>query len=315
MKFLLFFVGLSVAHLCMLSPMQRGPLVDVNKEATSGCGLAPVFGFSGPCGNNIASTPHIRIQTGFNFSVVFQKVYSNCLSLLFCCLRFLPSKNEDHFFPQSPGYFELAVFVSGARTRLLTIPDTATSWSYIYESAVVVPSLLKGNEMVLWWKQILISKCFKEMWPRSKRCILQTIRRLKTPLSFSVLTLFLNKKKAKCFLFHNSIPRNALEKTWSRFRVLGLNGCTIRLCGYLPFPCVHNQQRFFFKQYIFCIFHLPLLVFFHFFQLFFFLLLFLFVYSLSKNEISSIPFSPLKTKKRCSLAETNLAFKLRLSKP
>ena len=123
---LFFFLAVASAHLCMLSPTQRLGPVNVNVEATPGCGLAPVFGFSGPCGHNSAKAPLVQIGTGVNFTVVFQK-------------------NEDHFCQPAPGYFEIAVIVDGARTKLMVVPDTPTPWSYVYQVVVVVPRTLANS--------------------------------------------------------------------------------------------------------------------------------------------------------------------------
>jgi hypothetical protein len=55
------------AHLCLLSPTQRGGPVDVNKQANPSCALAPVFGKNGPCGDVEAARPSAFLAGGQRF--------------------------------------------------------------------------------------------------------------------------------------------------------------------------------------------------------------------------------------------------------
>jgi len=72
------------AHVCLLSPAQRGGVDDdVNQVAAAACGEA-----SGPCGGEGPTQPLVILRTNAPFTAVVQK-------------------NLDHWDAATPGYFSI----------------------------------------------------------------------------------------------------------------------------------------------------------------------------------------------------------------
>jgi len=113
--------GVASAHLCLLSPYQRGAACDVNVEVNACCGLGEVLGHHAPCGDMPVGNPVAELYAGQNYSLVFQK-------------------NENHFYASNPGSFSVNYWQGGEPTLLATIPDTNTPWSYVYTLDVSMPS-------------------------------------------------------------------------------------------------------------------------------------------------------------------------------
>ncbi|XP_054770633.2 uncharacterized protein LOC129278473 [Lytechinus pictus] len=124
MKYLVFVtifcavVSIGTAHLCLLSPPQRGSMMGINKEASADCGLT-----SGPCGSRNASTgTTLAIKEGSKFTVTFQK-------------------NLDHYYASNPGYFKISVSFDGEQTfKLLhSTKDTPDPSLTLYSMNVTMP--------------------------------------------------------------------------------------------------------------------------------------------------------------------------------
>merc|ERR1711916_147130 len=56
------------AHTCLLNPLQRTPISNINKVEAPECGL-----MTGPCGGTSQGTPEIAYQSGETIGLVFQK--------------------------------------------------------------------------------------------------------------------------------------------------------------------------------------------------------------------------------------------------
>ncbi|XP_048728234.1 uncharacterized protein LOC125646122 [Ostrea edulis] len=110
------------AHLCLISPAQRGSLAGINKAGNDNC-----FQVKGPCGKMPPSKDGVIIRPGQTLSVTFQK-------------------NLDHFLGSSPGNFTVAFgSVSDGKFQLLTtIPDQGEKSLTLYTAVVKIP-LVKGN--------------------------------------------------------------------------------------------------------------------------------------------------------------------------
>lgn len=78
------------AHLCLLSPRQRGTMGGLNAAPASDCFLT-----TGPCGDRPMGPVQAYIRAGRNHTVVFQKNYS-------------------HFMASSPGTLEVNLGVDSA---------------------------------------------------------------------------------------------------------------------------------------------------------------------------------------------------------
>ena len=74
-------LGSCWAHLCLLSPAQRGSLTMVNNVAAADCYL-----MTSPCGGRSMDDVRLYLRAGQNFTVVFQK-------------------NADHWSSATPGDF------------------------------------------------------------------------------------------------------------------------------------------------------------------------------------------------------------------
>lgn len=110
------------AHLCLISPTQRGSLAGINKQGNDNC-----FQIKGPCGKLPASKDNVIIRPGQMLSVTFQK-------------------NLDHFLSTSPGNFTVAFgsVADGNFQLLTTIPDKGEKSLTLYTAQVKIP-MVKGN--------------------------------------------------------------------------------------------------------------------------------------------------------------------------
>ncbi|XP_072175853.1 uncharacterized protein [Diadema setosum] len=106
------------AHLCMLSPPQRGSIMNINKPASPDCGLV-----TGPCGGRGKGESFIGIRAGSKFLVAFQK-------------------NLDHFNKDSPGSFNVSVSFDNEKTfkDIEMMPDTADPSLTLYYKNVTMPT-------------------------------------------------------------------------------------------------------------------------------------------------------------------------------
>jgi hypothetical protein len=110
-------VGVALAHVCTMSPPQRGGPVDLTQASDPRCWL-----IEGPCGNMKPERPQVQYQAGQNFTVVLQK-------------------NLDHYQANNPGEFLISFAMSpGAPfSPIGFIMDTTAPSLSIYSITVVAP--------------------------------------------------------------------------------------------------------------------------------------------------------------------------------
>jgi len=120
-----FFLGLTLGHMCMVNPYQRGGQVDLQQKANTDCFLT-----TGPCGGT-SPDEHIR-----NFLVPDETWF------------FVLQKNLDHYNEANPGNFTINLLSKDNTfmTMLAVFPDTSDSTFTIYQPLGVVPSYLTQNE-------------------------------------------------------------------------------------------------------------------------------------------------------------------------
>ncbi|KAK6167607.1 hypothetical protein SNE40_021592 [Patella caerulea] len=116
-------VAVCSAHLCMLSPAQRGSLMGFNKAGANDCFLV-----KSPCGGRPKSDNVITLRSMQNLTVVIQK-------------------NLDHWAKATPGQFKFNIAQpdgSGIQT-LGMIPDMGEPSLTLYALNVTIPSSSAGN--------------------------------------------------------------------------------------------------------------------------------------------------------------------------
>eukprot|EP01121_Diplochlamys_sp_Union-15-3_P000395 TRINITY_DN1036_c0_g1_i1.p1 TRINITY_DN1036_c0_g1~~TRINITY_DN1036_c0_g1_i1.p1 ORF type:complete len:154 (+),score=40.38 TRINITY_DN1036_c0_g1_i1:41-502(+) len=113
------FLSIASAHLCLISPKQRGPIDNINKPLDPEC-----FFLDGPCGSSPATTPTVEYNGGENVTIIFQK-------------------NENHWNSTNPGSFNIAVQTSanGPFQQIWTIPDENTPHLTLYSASVIIPAV------------------------------------------------------------------------------------------------------------------------------------------------------------------------------
>ncbi|CAH1773927.1 unnamed protein product [Owenia fusiformis] len=124
MKVLIVFACLLVAtsaHLCLLSPRQRGSMMGINKPGATDCIL-----LKGPCGER-TGMPTTGVKAGTNFTVLIQK-------------------NLDHWDKATPGYFTVSWGLSEtSMTMIAKVQDNGEPSLYIYEVEVTAPKSLNDH--------------------------------------------------------------------------------------------------------------------------------------------------------------------------
>eukprot|EP00300_Choanocystis_sp_HF-7_P021751 c20847_g1_i1.p2 GENE.c20847_g1_i1~~c20847_g1_i1.p2 ORF type:complete len:152 (+),score=28.13 c20847_g1_i1:29-484(+) len=106
------------AHVCLLNPLQRGTMNDINTVGAADCGL---FG-DGPCGNRTQQPPMVAVQSGSQFNVVWQK-------------------NQDHFNSQPANWIISFAPYGSPFIQLAKFADTNTSSLTIGTQMVTIPNL------------------------------------------------------------------------------------------------------------------------------------------------------------------------------
>ncbi|XP_041360858.1 uncharacterized protein LOC121377065 [Gigantopelta aegis] len=118
-------ISVCSAHLCMLSPPQRGSMNDINKKGANDC-----FLINKPCGGRPGSTNPLILKAGQNFTVTFQK-------------------NLDHWVKATPGYFSINwmdMTVSPMMTsQLYKIADMGEPSLTLYSQNVTIPKTSKSG--------------------------------------------------------------------------------------------------------------------------------------------------------------------------
>ncbi|XP_060062690.1 uncharacterized protein LOC132543226 [Ylistrum balloti] len=114
------------AHLCMLSPPQRGSMVGINKAGATDCILT-----TARCGGRPAEKPIMGLKMGSNFTVTFQK-------------------NLDHYDKATPGAFHVAIGQERQGTQmtnLVSIPDAGEPSLTLYSVNVTIPTGLVSRQL------------------------------------------------------------------------------------------------------------------------------------------------------------------------
>ncbi|ESO98270.1 hypothetical protein LOTGIDRAFT_203715 [Lottia gigantea] len=117
-------VSVCTAHLCMLSPPQRGSLVGFNKKGADDC-----FLIKGPCGKRPISSNPILLRGNQNFTVVFQK-------------------NLDHWAQATPGMFTISFGPVDQTNVIATIPDMGEPSLTLYAINITIPTLTTGSYVI-----------------------------------------------------------------------------------------------------------------------------------------------------------------------
>eukprot|EP01121_Diplochlamys_sp_Union-15-3_P016902 TRINITY_DN584_c0_g1_i2.p1 TRINITY_DN584_c0_g1~~TRINITY_DN584_c0_g1_i2.p1 ORF type:complete len:165 (-),score=36.96 TRINITY_DN584_c0_g1_i2:59-520(-) len=125
--FLLAFVSLSFAHVCLLFPPQRGTANNLNTAGSVDCGL-----FTAPCGGRPQQTPDILLPAGGNVTIVFQK-------------------NLNHYQANNPGKFRITYEKPGQHGSfklLKEIPDTDSPSLTLYSETVTLPTTPSDHALI-----------------------------------------------------------------------------------------------------------------------------------------------------------------------
>ncbi|XP_033753957.1 uncharacterized protein LOC117337208 [Pecten maximus] len=106
------------AHMCMISPPQRGSMLNLNKAGSSDCVLT-----TPRCGGRPRGMPVMGLRRGQNFTVSFQK-------------------NLDHYVAATPGSFTVSIGSERGGTKLnvlANIPDAGEPSLTVYSVNVTIP--------------------------------------------------------------------------------------------------------------------------------------------------------------------------------
>ncbi|CAH1785645.1 unnamed protein product, partial [Owenia fusiformis] len=107
----------AMAHLCLLSPLQRGTMNGINTAGATDCLLT-----TGPCGGRQPhGYPPLAFKAGSNQTVIFQK-------------------NLDHYNKTTPGYFSISFGPAQiALKEFSRVPDRGEPSLYVYTVNVTIP--------------------------------------------------------------------------------------------------------------------------------------------------------------------------------
>lgn len=127
MKYLAFLclVAYTSAHMCLISPPQRGSMMGLNKAGSNDCIL-----IKGPCGERPAEHHALEIEAGANFTVTFQK-------------------NLDHWLKKTPGYFNISVLHGKVEMLLAQVPDKGEPSLTLYSRNVTMPKSPVNMPLIL----------------------------------------------------------------------------------------------------------------------------------------------------------------------
>ena len=121
-------LGVACAHLCLLSPPQRGSMIGFDKPGADNCFLT-----QGRCGGRTSAGVKMAVKKGENMMVHFQK-------------------NLDHFDKSTPGMFQILMGKETAGTRLTplaSVPDTDAPSLTIYDVNVTIPTSFVSGEIYI----------------------------------------------------------------------------------------------------------------------------------------------------------------------
>ncbi|KAJ8302613.1 hypothetical protein KUTeg_019009 [Tegillarca granosa] len=116
------------SHLCLLNPVQRGPVDDISTPGSQNC-----YFVAGPCGGQKAH-PGARtiLPAKSSLNVIFQK-------------------NLDHYNSTNPGYFQINIGQDERHMReVMRMNDTSDGSGHIYTTQVTLPpNLNQGDGYIL----------------------------------------------------------------------------------------------------------------------------------------------------------------------
>jgi len=117
------------AHVCLMSPPQRGGLVGSNKVASNTC-----YQTMGPCGNTTQGPSSVTYKRGQTVEIVI-------------------NKNLDHFQPAAPGNFTVTPYFYGEEYPLLALlPDTDAPSLSLYNVSFTIPTDISSG---IWTLQVV----------------------------------------------------------------------------------------------------------------------------------------------------------------
>eukprot|EP01113_Clastostelium_recurvatum_P012696 TRINITY_DN165_c0_g2_i1.p1 TRINITY_DN165_c0_g2~~TRINITY_DN165_c0_g2_i1.p1 ORF type:complete len:166 (+),score=29.79 TRINITY_DN165_c0_g2_i1:52-549(+) len=109
-------VPLVSCHLCLIYPMQRTPVGDLNKAGSPYC-----YFQTGPCGTTVGAKPTQEFVIGSNLTVVFQK-------------------NANHYNSTNPGRWQLNFQTGNEYFSIYDFPDDNSPDLSWYSLPLAIPS-------------------------------------------------------------------------------------------------------------------------------------------------------------------------------
>ncbi|KAL4238288.1 hypothetical protein ACF0H5_003000 [Mactra antiquata] len=113
-------VAVASAHMCLLSPKQRGTISGLNSAGSNDCVL-----LSSPCGGRAEGTYETTFTAGQKATVIFQK-------------------NLDHWDSKTPGRFDIKLWKGNTATTVGSVPDMGEQSLHLYNEEVTIPATMHG---------------------------------------------------------------------------------------------------------------------------------------------------------------------------
>ncbi|XP_060560927.1 uncharacterized protein LOC132720748 [Ruditapes philippinarum] len=117
-------LAIASAHMCLISPHQRGSMMDLNKKGSNDCIL-----LNSPCGGRPLAKPMITLMAGSNASIIVQK-------------------NLDHWAQATPGYFAVSLMQGSITTQIGRVPDMGEASLTLYTIMGMVPATMTGQAVL-----------------------------------------------------------------------------------------------------------------------------------------------------------------------
>merc|ERR1711860_36494 len=117
-------LALASAHMCLVSPHQRGSMNGLNTKGATDCIL-----LNGPCGGRMAGQSIENLMSGANASVILQK-------------------NLDHWAQATPGYFAVSLMQGSKMMEIGRVKDMGEDSLYLYTITGMVPIGMSGSAVL-----------------------------------------------------------------------------------------------------------------------------------------------------------------------
>ena len=158
MKFFALTLAAASAHICLLSPIQRGGVQGSVTAGADVCGNVAVAG--GPCGNTVAGPPVAFFFEGMTHHVAMLKNLDHCECCILGkkhCLRLrdlgcwlTPPPSPPAVNKANPGNFSVSLLDNkGMSTPIAVIPDTDAPSQTIYNAQFTLPVSLPSGMYVI----------------------------------------------------------------------------------------------------------------------------------------------------------------------